>query len=238
MPSLEVAGTMNNPHIDCQMWPIEGAWNQVIERSLCKGNTFAADVAPPFVAVVDGLNVDRLTSRSAFSRHSPQSLLANLLWVRLVIPFLYFMRCVGVILAPLGRGLAAALFFVWRIPGFLEVLPSGGIFSGMRFTPAAGVITFASKAFIKVIYAPLLLVARMFGPPAAAIGECLFGMHCTPTRPAFTVKFAFLFAMCFNPPSHVFAVVFAILSRVFVGHRYAAFPGTAGSYPTAPVRAA
>jgi len=219
MPSLEVAGTMDNPNIDCQMRAVESSWDQVVEASLSSGNFLAADMAPTTVAVIDGLGVDGLTRRSPFSGHSPQSLLANLFRVRLHVALLRFMRRLKVERPPFGSIAPLSLFKIGWIPGFLKLPPILRSLFGVLFAPTSSRLSLTSAGSFRqrMICTPLAFVVGMFSRPALPIGERSLWMFGTPACLVFAGVGPFGFIQ---------------------GHRYAAFPGTASSYLTAPVRAA
>ena len=72
-----------------------------------------------------------------------------------------------------------------------------------------------------------------------------FGICGSASAHSFRLCLPFFLAMCRAPAESVLSELLSVIRpvmllvlRVLVGHNNAAFPGTAGSYPTAPVRAA
>jgi len=231
MPSLEVTGQMGNSHIGSQVWAVEGSRDQVVETGLCSGNNLAADVAPATIAVIDGLRINRFAGCSPLSGYSAKSLLADLVGMCLAVASLYFGHCIRMGLAPLCRICPHSLYEIGRIPSCLKLPPDVSSLFRMSFAPTLHRLSRTSASGFGISCIALPSIVGVFSRPATPIGECPFGMFGTPTCLILALVFAQFVAVCFVP-------TLLRCTGVFVRHNNAAFPGTASSYLTAPVRAA
>jgi len=220
---------MSEPKVGHQARTVVKDGYEMIQRNSLAGDTLPTDVAATSIAFVDGLKIDR------FKCYVP------LFGTSTSLIFLIFIR--------MGLAMAAMAVAVFLLVSRLVKTDSSADYFRIGRVDEAFMLPLLFPRGLNVLFPPLAgRLADTFGMGCAKAAICFAGtlrVGLLPTTDCFANAFRVSFAIAaiclvvlLNVRSAVEAVVFSSGFRVFTRHNNAAFPGTAGSYPTAPVRAA